>query len=1467
MIKKIISLLVLNCLLVQSSGFASETITDIIENDSYISPYTTDVFEGNPMYLIQDHFDTLKSTEISGVINHAVSGWEIDYRGGRVLNSTEGLMLLDGDDENRISASRNFMKHSTGKMVFETAFKLTDSLKTGFYYTISDEDDAVIKLVCENKKLFIAEKDSNTFLAELTDDFSRLKIEIYPDKNKFKVSVNGQLPVESEFLVTTYSVSRVEISTGIDEDCYAVVKYVNLYVNYILNENFDDVNAGQLSYGWISNGATVFADKGSDYASNIQVLMLENSMQNHMVYAQKSFESLSSAEINFKIFISGDAEGTYIKLKNSEDTALTLFASDTAFKLNNEIVYDNYTKNLWYSFKLKLNGADDSCTLYINGKEIEMNIPFTGNNINMIELGKDSSVNFGTVKFDEIEIYKPQVEYNNYPTAPIKAESTDFEIGVTMYSMWREGNHYGWDTISPYSDKRKPYLGYYSEGSAEVSDWENKWLIEHGVDYEIYPFVRQADSAGYPIKDARRSEALMDGYFKSKYSNLIDFAIMYSGVSADNLSGLDDFINNVLPYWVEYYFKDSRYKVIGNKPILYLYGFSTLVSVLGSNENTLSAISALNEAVKELGYDGVIIAASGMSDELSAVFPDIYRWRYDWATDNADYHIACIKSEDESTYNHVTTISQGYDTTPWRNSNRGMICPEEYDEICKYVLDRTEALKKTKPESAELITLDCWNEYGEGHYIAPSTLSGFDYLDCIKRNFTSANQCQSESLPDDKAIARMNALYPTGRGTLKLADDMISYTEDEIAQMTQINKMELTSDEYMSRWSNGKCNISYDSENEAIVGKSIADDAKIYVDFSSDEIDMSMVKAIKINCFASGAGSITAYYTTDTDANVTSDKSFFACLGKSDEYKDYILVPTAKSELTGKLKTLRIDFDDNHYKTGGTFGIKSIEFLGGNIKYSVELNGEKVTLSSDIIADGENIMIPAYKFYLSYIGAKVIWDLPEKTLTVVKDGNIAEFTANSSCYKLNGTEKKCTAVPIYTEGNIYISYLDILKDFGYETALEEEIRKITFSETSLSEYKPNSNFPYSWNFNTASLEGWSCSPSKVAKIKTKDGYLRISAHTDDPIITKRDISIPTSEYNYLLLKLKNTTPSTKTTVRFNDAFAVDISTKTSNEFCEYLIDLSQYSEWKGLGNVTSIRIDPCEAVGVTYIDRIELLKSKSYIDFSLDASNCEWEDILPEVTAANTEYFTFTNVADYTSPEIPFANDGSIILKAEDLNSNTLFGAVSVNYNGKKNKLNSLCDDNSMIRLEFSYRTDAESFGSFNVVNRLSSGGNQVTIDSLVPSAQWQKFSTLIDMSECYDHDSTKNRWIVITLPKKTAGTLYIKDFNICCAKKGASTQTVTSDNLILTQKTINNTSESLNCESTLLVVKYLNEKLIDISIINNAALVPPGETAEKVFFCSVDNSDRIDAFLWSGLETLVPLTEKISLNIERNVE
>jgi hypothetical protein len=58
-----------------------------------------------------------------------------------------------------------------------------------------------------------------------------------------------------------------------------------------------------------------------------------------------------------------------------------------------------------------------------------------------------------------------------------------------------------------------------------------------------------------------------------------------------------------------------------------------------------------------------------------------------------------------------------------------------------------------------LLLLDNWNEWSEGHYLAPHREFGFGYLDAVRDVFSSAPQEQTDLLPGQIGMGPYDGAY------------------------------------------------------------------------------------------------------------------------------------------------------------------------------------------------------------------------------------------------------------------------------------------------------------------------------------------------------------------------------------------------------------------------------------------------------------------------------------------------------------------------------------------------------------------------------------------------------------------------------------------------------------------------------------------------------------------------------------
>ena len=241
---------------------------------------------------------------------------------------------------------------------------------------------------------------------------------------------------------------------------------------------------------------------------------------------------------------------------------------------------------------------------------------------------------------------KPQAYIPEPQPAPTK-----ILVGAHHCPLWEADKPKMWDQVVKHPE-RTPALGFYSQENPEVADWETKWAVEHGISFFVYCWYR--DGQGGPVK-MRFGSAIHDALFRSRYASKIKFTIMWENQARGKagVANEADLLGNLLPFWVQNYFRHPSYLKIDNKPLLFIYRPEFLVQDLGSAENVRTAF--------ELG--------------------------------------------------------------------------------------------------SKMLLLDNWNEWSEGHYIAPHREFGFGYLDAVRAVFSSAPKEHTDLLPEQIGMGPYDRAY------------------------------------------------------------------------------------------------------------------------------------------------------------------------------------------------------------------------------------------------------------------------------------------------------------------------------------------------------------------------------------------------------------------------------------------------------------------------------------------------------------------------------------------------------------------------------------------------------------------------------------------------------------------------------------------------------------------------------------
>jgi len=360
-----------------------------------------------------------------------------------------------------------------------------------------------------------------------------------------------------------------------------------------------------------------------------------------------------------------------------------------------------------------------------------------------------------------------EVDKDRYIPEPQPVQ-TPILIGAHHCPLWEADKPQMWDNVLKHPE-RTPSLGFYSQENPQVSDWETKWAVEHGVSFFIYCWYRA--SQGEPVK-MRFGSAIHDALMKSKFVDKMKFTIMWENQSRGVAGVADerDLMENLLPFWIENYFRHSSYLKVDNKPVLFVYRPEFLIQDLGSVENVARAFDLMRQACREAGFDGLYLLGEyrGLDPNHLKLMKQLgldYTFAYCWHVQNNPTPRQAIQAQMQSIRKtqqlgilpQVVTVSQGW--SGWRDEGSiWKIPPEEYETLLREAQEFVGTLPKEQL-GGRMLLLDNWNEWGEGHYIAPHREYGFGYLDAVRKVFSTAPQDHQDLLPEDVGLGPYDTAF------------------------------------------------------------------------------------------------------------------------------------------------------------------------------------------------------------------------------------------------------------------------------------------------------------------------------------------------------------------------------------------------------------------------------------------------------------------------------------------------------------------------------------------------------------------------------------------------------------------------------------------------------------------------------------------------------------------------------------
>jgi hypothetical protein len=345
---------------------------------------------------------------------------------------------------------------------------------------------------------------------------------------------------------------------------------------------------------------------------------------------------------------------------------------------------------------------------------------------------------------------------------------TSLLIGAQDCPLWEADKPNMWAQVRKHPE-RIPALGFYAQENPEVADWETKWAVEHGVSFFLYCWYRA--SQGEPVK-MHFGSAIHDALFHSRFQDKVKFAIMWENQARGTAGVADekDLMENLLPFWLSNYFKRPDYLKIDNKPLLFVYRPEFLVQDLGSTENVARAFDRMRQACRDAGFDGLYLLGEyrGLDPNHLTLMKQLgldYTFAYCWHVPNSPAPEEAIRAQMQyirrtqelGILPQVVTVSQGW--SGW--ADEGSIWKLPPADYARLLTQAREFIATLPPNElgSQLLLLDNWNEWGEGHYIAPFTEYGFGYLDAVRKISSNAPEPHTDLIPEDLGLGPYDTAY------------------------------------------------------------------------------------------------------------------------------------------------------------------------------------------------------------------------------------------------------------------------------------------------------------------------------------------------------------------------------------------------------------------------------------------------------------------------------------------------------------------------------------------------------------------------------------------------------------------------------------------------------------------------------------------------------------------------------------
>ncbi len=1152
------------------------------------------------------------------------SGWDVvktfDTPGKETRPSNT---LVDNSAETQAYFSRELFDVNDGVLDFEFGVNIKSSNYSYIAFLDNDKSPVVQVMLRDGSYAVLAADGTYTDTGvKHVDGDVDFDLHINLDKRTFDLGIDGayigSYAVASDREISSFRYGATKEGWGTFTAYYALLTH-----NYLEVERFNNAPDNILPYG-----VQVISDGGKVQKVNLDTRFARggtvalDSKANGKTGIQGKFEK-ASGNVVFETYVLLPTElnGAKIALKNGDAEVFSLSTKNGNFVAPDGKTVKYVTKNLWHIVRFEADTETGKVLVKVNGKNVgTYNFTNSSGIIDGYEITYVPSTE-STMYVDEISSFIKLPYPEDYVPEPVIPNGDDYFVGLNVCSLWREGVHYGWEDITAYPEIT-PVLGYYDEGTPETSDWEIKMMTEHGIDYQIFCWYPEGNVTA-PIQRTNMNQALIDGYFNARYSDKMQFAIMWENYNVKGLT-FEDFKNYTVPYWIEYFFKDDRYVKIDNKPLLTLWQIDGKFSGCTAKE----AFDYLREECKKAGFAGceILLYSTNLDPAYKATLDTLGvdgLLAYHWGGDGDDVNVQAsnLTKYCELDYT-IPTISVGFDYVGWGDSKTryGLLDPKDYPQLANIVKDTVAKRVASGNKYSNMVNISTWNEYGEGTYVMPTQRFGFGYLDAIREGFTKGDVAHNDvTTLTQVQRQRINYLFDQNRQLLRpqmLVENENTESVDPYEKATLIKKFTFENEtlDNFTYWGMDDIKI----ENGIVsYTPTIKDPVFFWKSAYTEPISAKEANIIRIRAKITGDEDnyMTLFFKTNDGKDFSQDKALTANHVKN-EWHDYYFDLRDVVTWKGKITNLRIDLTEY---ICDFVEMESVEFLyisdadvGG--PFTLDINGGEVPLIKEPDTTGGGLMVPLHpeSSILARMKCTYTWDKNTKLLTITNGAHTFAVTIGTDQAVIDGKATTLYAKTYMYDGLPVIPMDTLATTLGYFPVTHEDGNGVSIMLNSAADYeiiKTRERGKYEFNLD-GDDEDWS--PQGVA-MSVKGGILSAVSTSSDPAIYSPQIYLKAQKYPKITVRMKWDRNSDKddyaciyfTTANagFFDTRRVDIQIpKSSNgEFVDLTFDMSKHLQW--FDDIPSIRFDPFNSTGTFEID---------YIRFEVDMEAEESERLMEE---------------------------------------------------------------------------------------------------------------------------------------------------------------------------------------------------------------------------------------------------------------